>query len=114
MGNKTSNCVFEHRKLNMTELPLNITEDQWIPTDFQLASKQNKEVLISANVDRRIRAKPQDYTNLDVNNKNEYGNPIYTIVRLKMKYLPNCHKIGSGVIIHHSLNKSYVLTAAHN
>eukprot|EP01084_Bolivina_argentea_P101088 181295_1 len=104
------------RKLKIEKYPSNISEHQWIPTDFQIASKQNKEALILKNkLDRRSRAEPQDYEGVDDekkvdDEKNEYTNPIYNIVRLKMKY-GEMYKIGSGVIIYHTLNQSYILTA---
>eukprot|EP01084_Bolivina_argentea_P026981 50151_1 len=107
------------KKLKIEEYPLSISENQWIPTDFQIISKQNKEVLITESVDRRTRAEPHDYEQLhdekkeDDEKTNEYRNPIFNIVRLKMKYA-GMYKIGSGVIIYHTLNQSYILTAAHN
>eukprot|EP01083_Nonionella_stella_P222150 793030_1 len=112
------------RKLKIEEYPSNISEHQWIPTDFQIVSKQNKEVLMTKNLDRRSRAEPQDYEDLNDekkaaadDEKNGCTNPIYNIVRLKMKYAgmsQNSYKIGSGIIIYHTLNKSFILTAAHN
>eukprot|EP01084_Bolivina_argentea_P101090 181299_1 len=112
MGNLASTNDKEEvigcRKLKIEKYPSNISEHQWIPTDSQVVSKQ--ETLITNNIDRRIRAEAKDYMNEE---KTERSNPIYNIVRLKMKY-GEIYKIGSGVIIHHTLNKSYVLTAAHN
>eukprot|EP01084_Bolivina_argentea_P026979 50149_1 len=108
------------KKLKIEEYPLSISENQWIPTDFQIISKQNKEVLITESVDRRTRAEPHDYEQLhdekkEDDEKDEYTNPIYNIVRLTTQYtfMPR-NKISSGVIIHHTLNKSYILAAAHD
>eukprot|EP01084_Bolivina_argentea_P314079 543994_1 len=122
MGNKSSvdeNKCIGGGTFKIEQYPLNISEDQWIPTDFQLKSQQNKEVLITKNMDRRVRAEPKDYGDFDDEkianyNKSDHKNAIYNIVRLKIKYSEHCHKVGTGVIIHHTLNRSYILTAGHN
>eukprot|EP01084_Bolivina_argentea_P271648 462290_1 len=124
MGNTVSEqkCIGSG-KLKVKEYPTDVKEDEWIPIiDFEAKDQQNQEVLITENVDRRIRAKPEDYNGfdfdekkIDINNEYEYKNPIYNIVQLRMErsVWPKT-TIGSGVIIHHSMNRAYVLTAAHN
>eukprot|EP01084_Bolivina_argentea_P034373 63613_1 len=102
MANKQSTA---NGKLKIQPYPVDISEYDWIPTDYN-----DQEALITHKQDRRIRAHPNDYNDFD---EKQVNNPIYNIVQLRMKY-ENCNKVGSGVVIHHTLNKAYVLTAAHN
>eukprot|EP01084_Bolivina_argentea_P016468 30822_1 len=109
MGN-AANSTSNFCKLHMQKYPENVPEEKWLPADSYHSSKQNKEVLVSPNGDQRIRAEPNDYkTQIKMHNKHQ----IYNIVRLKIQYSTH-HCFGSGTIIHHSLQKSFVLTAAHN
>eukprot|EP01084_Bolivina_argentea_P002675 4939_1 len=72
------------------------------------------KIISSSRVERRIRAEPKDYDEKKTNNHEyNYKNAIYNIVQLRMQF-PNKHMIGSGIIIHHTLNRTFVLTAAHN
>eukprot|EP01084_Bolivina_argentea_P180325 311538_1 len=122
MGNKTS--VSNKRKLKITKYPIDISEDKWIASgmdDTVMKSKQDKEVkLISSQVEIRIRAEPNDYIDFDIDEKQisddtyNYQNPINNIVQLRMEFPDEVYKVGSGIIIHHTINKAFVLTAAHN
>eukprot|EP01084_Bolivina_argentea_P085779 155028_1 len=107
MGNSATNegCG---RKLKIEDYPNDIKEDEWIPIGFEQTGKENQEVFISKGNDRRIRVLPEHYNN---------SNAIQNIVQLRMKYsyMPaGRYKIGSGIIIHSSFNRAFVLTAAHN
>eukprot|EP01084_Bolivina_argentea_P046074 84826_1 len=121
MGNKTSSN--NSRKLKIAKYPSNIAEDQWIASGNN--NIQNQEVkFISSKidrrirkVDRRIRAEPDDYKDWDIDEKQtsdntyNYKNQINNIVQLRIQF---AHKlvVGSGVIIHHTLYRTFVLTAA--
>eukprot|EP01084_Bolivina_argentea_P130269 229973_1 len=120
MGNKTSVC--NKRKLKITSYPIELTEDKWIASGMDYVAKtstQDQEVkLISSQVEARVRAEPNDYKDFNIDEKQitdetyNYKNPINNIVQLRVQF-PNKLVVGSGVIIHHSLCKTYVLTAAH-
>eukprot|EP01084_Bolivina_argentea_P222999 377374_1 len=111
MGNSApTNHSNNFGELKFEKYPLHIAEEEWKAADFWNKSNQSKEVILSSNGDQRVRAVPDDY----YEGKDDSKHAIYNIVRLKIKYSAHCHGLGTGVIIHHTLNKSYVLTAAHN
>eukprot|EP01084_Bolivina_argentea_P002676 4940_1 len=72
------------------------------------------KIISSSRVERRIRAEPKDYDEKKTNNHEyNYKNAIYNIVQLRMQFaFGNC--LGSGVIIHHTSNRAFALTVAHN
>eukprot|EP01084_Bolivina_argentea_P011039 20626_1 len=74
MGNNSSNGPDEDGvgcgKLNIEKYPAHIGEHEWISVDFKKTSRQVKEVLITPNVDRRTRAKPEDYDTFEDEKKN--------------------------------------------
>eukprot|EP01084_Bolivina_argentea_P246107 411930_1 len=121
MGNKTSSN--NSRKLKVAKYPIDIAEDKWIASgnnNITITSSQNQEVkLIPSKVDRRNRAEPDDYKDFDIDEKQisdntyNYKNPINNIVQLRIQF-PHKLVVGSGIIIHHTLNRTFVLTAAHN
>eukprot|EP01084_Bolivina_argentea_P016460 30813_1 len=105
MGN-TSDA--EHcGKLTVEEDP---NDNESIPTNFNSITNQKC-------IDKRVRAKPDDYEDFDekkMDNALDSKNAIYNIVQLRIKYSDTCMKIGSGVIIHHTINRAFVLTSANN
>eukprot|EP01084_Bolivina_argentea_P194801 334322_1 len=123
-NDKISDELIAAGKLKAKNYPsdIDLKVDQWIPIEFLSNTQQNQEVILSVTGDQRVRATPSDYhydcneTNETMANKNtnELKNAIYNIGRLKMEFSATLHAFGSGFIIHNSLNKSYVLTAAHN
>eukprot|EP01084_Bolivina_argentea_P002677 4943_1 len=70
------------------------------------------KIISSSRVERRIRAEPKDYDEKKTNNHEyNYKNAIYNIVQLRVKW-SNHSSITSGVIIHHTSNRAFVLTVA--
>eukprot|EP01084_Bolivina_argentea_P134676 237481_1 len=117
MGNVFSNNANKEGNIECTkkEFPCNINDFEWIPSIGLSSSKQNERIF-SEEGDLRVRAKVSDYDCNDIKYdalEDECKSAIYNIVQLKSFFERN-YGIGSGVIIHCTLNKAYVLTAAHN
>eukprot|EP01084_Bolivina_argentea_P279369 477596_1 len=84
-------------QLKIERYPFNIKEEEWIVSDHQ--EDEEKEV--------RVRATLSDYNQKECQQ-------ICNIGRLKIKFISSSHQytFASGCIIHHSINKSFVITAA--
>eukprot|EP01084_Bolivina_argentea_P094562 169991_1 len=90
-------------QLQIKRYPFNIKEEEWIPVELINKSQPTDD------------CKDEKIDDCKDSMQYNYNKQICNIGRLKMEYKnKTIHSVGTGSIIHHSLNKSFILTAAHN